>query len=80
MPYDPRMMQMARMGIGMMAPDQRNAFADPRSHSHSEHRNGGNRPFSMANRPLGYTPTPSRMTPTIPMRARNRRSRACCKC
>jgi len=31
MPYDPRMLQMAQMGVGMMGPDQRNAFADPRS-------------------------------------------------
>ena len=31
MPYDPRMLQMARAGIGMMGPEQRNAFADPRS-------------------------------------------------
>lgn len=32
MPYDPRMMaQMGQMGIGMMGPEQRDAFADPRS-------------------------------------------------
>jgi len=31
MPYDPRMLQMAQMGVGMMGPEQRNAFADPRS-------------------------------------------------
>ena len=31
MPYDPRMLQMAQAGVRMMGPDQRNAFADPRS-------------------------------------------------
>jgi hypothetical protein len=31
MPYDPRMLQMARRGIGMMGPEQRDVFADPRS-------------------------------------------------
>jgi hypothetical protein len=31
MPYDPRMLQMAQMGVRMMGPEQRDAFADPRS-------------------------------------------------
>ena len=31
MPFDPRMLQMAQAGVRMMGPDQRNAFADPRS-------------------------------------------------
>ena len=31
MPYDPRMLQMAQRGVRMMGPEQRDAFADPRS-------------------------------------------------
>jgi hypothetical protein len=31
MPYDPRMLQMTRMGIGMMGPQQSNPFADARN-------------------------------------------------
>ena len=31
MPYDPRMLQMAQMGVGMMGPPQGNPFADRNS-------------------------------------------------
>lgn len=31
MPYDPRMLQMAQMGVGMMGPQQGKAFADARN-------------------------------------------------
>lgn len=31
MPYDPRMLQMAQMGVGMMGPQQSNPFADARN-------------------------------------------------
>jgi hypothetical protein len=31
MPYDPRMLQLAQRGVRMMGPEQRDAFADPRS-------------------------------------------------
>ena len=72
MPYDPRMLQMARAGIGMMGPQ-----ASPFDRAHQ--------PFHWWEQPLPAAAATARGS-AIPNRPANRpirqsnRSRACCRC
>jgi hypothetical protein len=65
MPYDPRMLQMAQQGVRMMSPDQRNAFADPRSQQPKQWWEHAIQYGQPANRPVN---TPDYQDPNDPER------------